>query len=399
MTRRLTDLTIKALKVTNAYYEVADASGMRVGIFPSGVKSFLTRYRRPTGKATAKLTHGRYGQLTLAAARVAHAQAVATVAAGVDPGESRKRDKADADQAEAARRSDTIDRQVELHLDRVSQEVGISHARQARLALGRAVQAWHGRPVSEISRRDVRELGEAVAAQHGAVAANRGFGHIRRFFNEMVARDVIAVSPCVGLRRPVKQETARDRVLSPAEIKALWHALDAVGGPNCDAIRLLLLTGQRRGEVAGMAWSEIDGDVWTLPKERTKNGRAHVVPLSPQALAIIAQQPRTRDHVFGPHTDFPRSKQRIDAVMKPAAPWTIHDIRRSVASHLAALGVALPTIEKILNHASGSFAGIVGIYQRHDFASEKRDALVRWGHHLERVVKGEEPGKLIQLRG
>jgi integrase len=193
-------------------------------------------------------------------------------------------------------------------------------------------------------------------------------------------------------------------VLGPAEIKSLWHALDTVGGPAAAAIKVMLLTGQRRGEVSGMRWDELDGDVWSLPKERTKNARPHSIRLSRQALAVIEQQPRISgcDFVFTndgskPVANFTHIKIEIDKILRPESPWVIHDVRRSVASHLARLGVALPVIEKVLNHASHSFAGIVGVYQRFDYAIEKRDALAAWGREIERIISGKS-AKIVKLR-
>jgi integrase len=149
---------------------------------------------------------------------------------------------------------------------------------------------------------------------------------------------------------------------------------------------LLILTGQRRGEVAGMRWDEIAGDIWTLPKERTKNGKAHSVPVSRQAAAIVAASPHIGDFVFSinaasPVVGFVNPKRRIDT-LAGFADWRLHDLRRTAASGMARLGVNLPVIERILNHVSGSFAGIVGVYQRHEFADEKRAALQLWADHV-----------------
>jgi integrase len=403
MARRLTDLAVRAIRPRAAYFEVVDGtSGLRLAVFPSGARSWLVRYRRPD-KRPAKLTIGKYPATPLSAARIRAAEARAAVAAGTDPGESKKRARTSAQEAEASRRADTVELHIKQHLERQYSKVVDSTWRQARLALeGDAVRAWRGRPVGEVTRRDVRELVEKIAETRGPIAGNRAFGHVRRFFSVLVERDIITASPCTGLKRPTKDEPTRERVLSPAEIRALWHALDTVGGPVCAAIRLLLLCGQRRSEVALMKWSEIDGDTWLLAGTRTKNGKAHTIPLATQALAVIEQQPKISgcDFVFtsgGKLANFSRVKIEIDKIMRPEASWVIHDLRRSVASHMAALGVALPTIEKVLNHASGSFAGIVGVYQRHDFAAEKRDALARWGDFVERTVQGES-GRVVRLR-
>jgi integrase len=412
MTRRLTDIAVKAIKPKAEYFEEVDGtSGLRLAIFPSGKKSWIARYRRPDSGKTAKLTIGKYPEISLSTARIRVSEARDAVSNGIDPGENKKRAKISADEAEAARRADTIELHVKQHLERTRGEVGKRHLseghwRQACLALEcHAVAAWRGRPVSEILRRDVRELVEQVAAARGPIAGNRAFEHIRKFFNELVEREIVARSPCVGLKRLAKEQ-ARERTLTEAEIKSLMAALDAIRGPTAAAIKLMLLTGQRRSEVAGMTWGEIiDGD-WQLPGNRTKNRKSHTVPLSRQALAVIEQQPRIDgcNFIFTttssmPVVNFTRIKRQIDAIMKPEAPWVIHDLRRTVASGMAGLGVTLPTIEKTLNHASGTFRGVLAVYQRHDFRNEKRDALARWGDHIERIVKGKEPGKVVKLRG
>jgi integrase len=145
-----------------------------------------------------------------------------------------------------------------------------------------------------------------------------------------------------------------------------------------------------------MRWSELDlaGKAWMLPKERTKNNQAHAVPLSRQAVEILEKAPRfVGEFVFTLDgetlaTGFGRAKTRLDAALPGAPHWTLHDLRRSVATSMARLGVALPTVEKVLNHRSGSFRGIVGVYQRHDYASEMRAALELWGAHIDRLTSG-----------
>jgi integrase len=167
-------------------------------------------------------------------------------------------------------------------------------------------------------------------------------------------------------------------------------------------MHLLILTGQRRNEVGALTWREIDLDarLWTLPAVRAKNGIGHEIPLSDMAVDILTTCPRIveSDYVFtvngrNPMRAFYLAKGRIDALMPAGmAPWVMHDIRRTVASGMAKLGVNLPVIEKLLNHVSGSFAGIVGVYQRHSFADEKRAAMQKWARHVEAIVRGKPDG-------
>jgi integrase len=182
-------------------------------------------------------------------------------------------------------------------------------------------------------------------------------------------------------------------VLSDSELAAVWHALPI--GAYRDLVKLLMLTGQRRQELGGLRWTEINFEdrLITLPAERCKNGRAHSIPLSEPALAILAARAEgsgSSDLVFGNgrhgYNGWSDGKTTLDRKLPAMPPFVHHDLRRSVASGMARLGINLPVIEKVLNHTSGSFAGIVGVYQRHDFADEKRQALDKWATHLMMVV-------------
>jgi integrase len=228
----------------------------------------------------------------------------------------------------------------------------------------------------------------------------------RKLFGWAVEHEIIAASLMAALKAPAV-EKSRDRVLTDDELRRVWNAAGQIGDPIYGAVvRVLILTGQRRGEVAGMEQAELDleGRLWSLPKERTKNARAHDVPLSPQAIIVINKIPRTSERfVFSFNGEAPinsgsfgKPKERLNALCG-FSDWTLHDIRRSVASGMAKLGISLPVIEKVLNHASGSFAGIVGIYQRHDFADEKRRALDAWGGFVADLVSDQPRENVVRL--
>jgi integrase len=213
--------------------------------------------------------------------------------------------------------------------------------------------------------------------------------------------------PCAGVKPPTA-ERARDRVLSDEELRLVWQAADKLGGAFAPLVKLLALTGQRRDEVARMRWEEvgIENRLWTLPAERTKNNQPHEVPLSNAALAILEKVPRVKESPFvlttnggaSPASGYSKNKRRLDALLPlDMPPWRLHDLRRTCASGMARLGINLPVIEKVLNHASGSFAGIVGVYQRHSFADEKRAALEAWGRHVEGLISGKPAGKVVRL--
>src|SRR5581483_3579005 len=263
---------------------------------------------------------------------------------------------------------------------------------------------WKNRLVSDIGRADIVDVLDALIAQNVPVKANHTRGVLHLFFGWCVRRGVMDHNPCSAVDKPAAQKS-RTRVLSDSELALLWRAADEdeVFGP---LYKLLVLTGQRRDEVRGATWDEFDLDkrVWTLPAARTKNGRSHTVPLSAQAVALLNSLPRIGRRptlVFTTSGEtmlsgLSRAKNRLDGRMLELAqemnsraeipPFVLHDLRRTCATGLQKRGVALPVIEKVLNHTSGSFAGIVGVYQLHDFADEKRAALETWGRHVESII-------------
>jgi integrase len=270
-------------------------------------------------------------------------------------------------------------------------------------ARGDVLPRWRGHKVHEISRRDVVQLLDAICDRGAPVMANRTLAAIRKFFNWCVERDALQSSPCAGVRAPAV-EKARDRVLSDAELSLIWRASARLGYPWGPLLHLLMLTGQRVNEIARLRWAEVDtrDRCLILGAERVKNAQVHEVPLAEVASALLTDLPRiANDHdlVFVSAakvavSSFSRAKARLDTEIvalsgEKLARWTFHDLRRSMASGLARLGVELHVIEKILNHKSGTFRGVVGVYQRHDFAVEKRRAMDLWGTHLMSMIASE----------
>jgi integrase len=407
MPKRLTTIAVENTRPRAMSYEVKDASSpLRLAVRPSGAKSWILRYRRPPPDGrTAKLTHERF--VPLAEARKWATSAMAELAQGRDPGVLKATARAAEKQAAAERAADTVDHWSKNFIERYAKKQTRRNSwRQTEHVFHNIVlPKWSGRGIHDIRRRDVIDLIEGAVEDRGPIMANRAFAHVRHFFGWLCERDIITASPCVGVKPPAK-EHARDRILNDGEIKRLVAACDAIGAPAGPAIKLALLTGQRIGEITGMKRSEIKGDLWSLPPERVKSGRAHDVPLSRQALAIIDDMPviaGSEDFVFtGSATrrlgNLSRAKAAIDAHMKPAQPWVVHDLRRTCASGLQRLGTPLPVVEKTLNHSSGSFRGVAGVYARHDYAVERRVALQKWADHVDAIVRGEPVGKVVSLR-
>jgi integrase len=248
------------------------------------------------------------------------------------------------------------------------------------------------RQIDTIRRGEISAILDGIAAP---IAANRAYAIMRGFLGWCVRKGYLEADPCPR-EAPNAAGEARDRVLTEAELRTLWTAdLPYPRGPY---LKLLILTGQRRNEVAGMRWSEIRGNEWHIPKERTKAGRPHTVPLSDTALAVLKKLPRRSDYVLPASStkakgkepthiqDFSSIKAKIDEVAK-IADWRIHDVRRSVATGLERLGIPYPVRAAILNHSKAGDEGVTAVYSRHDYGPEKRQALDAWAAHLDQLVK------------
>ncbi len=427
----LTDLQIEKLTAPPKRREIPDGKigGLYLVVQPSGAKSWALRYR--VGGAPKKFTIGPYPAITLATARKRAQKALAQVVDSVDPSAQKKAERAAQKAAHAP--TDRVEQVVDAFVARhLLVKAKPSWAKEAeRLLRVEIVAKWGKRRLSEITARDVDRLLTEIA-ERAPITANRTFGVFRRLCNWAAAPKIglIASSPCAGVDAP-SEERSRDRVLSDDELRLVWGAFETIGWPFGAMGKLLLLTGARRGEVAAMEWREIDLDarLWSLPASRTKNKHAHALPLSDAAIAVLKDLPRIHagksaggkpqsPYVFStvgarPVSGFSHAKAAIDAAILAAlqaraaangadpkeakAPdaWTIHDVRRSVATNLQKLGVKLEVTEAILNHVSGSRAGIVGIYQRHEFADEKRAALDAWARALDAIVMGNAAANVI----
>jgi integrase len=399
---RLTAKFVENVRPQEKRVEIADGGckSLYLVVQPvSGKKSWAVRYRFQ-GKPR-KLTLD--GFPSLADARRRATAALHELEQGRDPAADKFEARRMAAQADAEHRKNTVEQLAARFIDQHGKKLRSASRRQVEHVFARYVlPAWHGRLIDGVHRRDVIALVEDIADKH-PVMANRALGWVSKFFNWALERDIVAASPVHGVKRP-SAERARDRVLDDDEIKSLWLACDAVGGPGTACLKVMLLLGQRRGEVSAMQRSEINGDLWRISKERMKGGQEHVLPLPTRALKIIEDMPVVGDGdlVFTatgkrPFNDFYDLKQRLDAHMKPKKPWVLHDLRRSMASGMAGLGVPVTTVEKILAHRSGTFHGVLATYQRHSFIPEMRAALERWSEHIEQLVSSTSPAKVIHI--
>jgi len=388
-----------------AEYPDAACPGLHLVVQPTGTRSWAFRFRRRTDRKNVKLTLGKAGDggLSLAAARhaaAAHRHRLEQGAVLVTP--------VTAVTPQSVRTGDKVETAVasflELHVRRKNR---ISTARVTENIFNRIiVPAWRNRTIDSIRRRDIIDLVEDVAASGRGYHANRTCAVLSKFFAWLVARDALTFSPVTGVERPHKEKT-RSRVLTDDELRVLWLACGHEGASG-EAIRLMTLTGARRGEVGEMSRREVDQDhqLWNLPAERTKNGRPHTIPLSTQAWTLIEARPRFAGCDFVFTIDGKRAvnnwdevKHRISAKAGiTASSWRLHDLRRTCASGMQRLGVSVPVVEKALNHGSNSFRGIIATYQTHDYADEIRVALQRWGDHVEDLVSDRKPSTVVRLR-
>lgn len=387
---------------------------------PSGAMSWAVRYRFQ-GKPR-KATLGPYPAVGLVEARQEAGKALRAVEEGRDPASEKAAHKAALKAGTPVEDRDLVRNVVDDHLKRAIRGKNRSAALTEKLFSNHVTPAWGERKIQSITRRDVIELTDAIVDRGEPYAANRVFAAVRRLMNWCLERGILDTSPCTGLKPP-GAETSRDRVLSDEEIRVLWQATEEVGEPFGTMFRLLVLTGQRREEVAGMRYAELDGTAWTIPADRAKNGQPHLVPLSGQALAALKPVKRIAGkpgYVFtttgeAPVSGFSRAKERLDKAMltimqkeakeagddpddveSPA--WRIHDLRRTAATGMARLRIQPHVIEAVLNHRSGKISGVAKVYNRFEYQEEKAAALAAWGRRVAQIVAGTPTGNVVELR-
>ena len=455
----LTDAAVRKFTAGAKRRRIPDA-GMRslfLIVEPSGHKSFQMRFRTPTGRI-GKVTLGPYamgdeitahpeiGQpLTLAAARSLAADIHRQRAQGIDVIADRQAAKVRA-RIEITTRSTVTGfaANVRSYVDEHARKnirdwrenarmLGLLYENgtsEGTIIKGGLCDRWSDKAVTDIDQADI----EAVIIEARRVAIpgmsprNRGRSEARArklltalsaFFKWLQSEGIIKSNPCKDMQRP-KSGASRDRVFTDVEARWFWQATDGEHGPFAPLLKLLLLTGCRLDEVAGMRRDELsdDGSTWNLPGSRTKNKKPHTMPLPPMATDLIAtldgqENERGRSpFVFSttgvsPVSGWSRMKKRLDKHMldiarleKPDAvipPWRLHDLRRTFCTGMGELGIAPHIIELCVNHISGSRKGIAGTYNRSELMPERKSALQRWANHVAALIDGR-PGKVISLR-
>ena len=426
----------------------AAARSLFLVVEPSGHKAWQMRFRRPDGRP-GKITLGPFdrsgreltgdpqiGQpLTLQAARQLAATVHRDRALGhdvvADHRARRHRQRTEIKE----RAANTFGAGVRAYIAEYARPETRNWLETARLlglryhgdgepeeAKGGLAQRWGDRPVAGIDAHDVwsvidearRVAIPGITARNRDISDSRGralFAALSSMFSWLKRQRRVESNPCAGVHRPAGPK-ARDRVLTADEIRWFWRACESVDAPLAPSaprpfgplLKVLLLTGQRRNEVAGMARGELsdDGATWNIPGSRTKNGRAHIVPLSPLVRELIASVKAKPDSPFiftttgtTPVSGWSRMKDRLDAAMLAAAreeghaviqPWTLHDLRRTFVTGMVELHVPPHVVELVVNHISGTRAGVAGTYNRSELLPERKAALERWATHVRGLV-------------
>jgi integrase len=367
-------------------------------------KSYLVQYRLAGRKQ--RLPVGACSAITLKSAREAARALLGDVAKGRNPAAERKRAVLEAKE-KAAEEALTLDVLIDKWEERHLSDKRPGYAAEATRALRFAFPKHLKSPAAALTPKAVKATLNAISDKGKKATARLTGAYGRACYGWAIGKDLLVDNPFVGMK--LDAVASRERVLSDEELVAVWVATKDPSAYNA-IVRMLILTGQRREEVAGMTWGEIAPDLstWTIPAGRTKNGVAHIVQLSPQAQAIISSDHRMAtdnvelEFVFrgraGVFNGFSKAKTTLDE-NSGVKDWRLHDLRRTLATGLQKLGVRLEVTEAVLNHVSGSRAGIVGVYQRHEWKDEKRAALTAWGAHVAAIVEGRVAhGNVTPLR-
>jgi integrase len=400
----LTELAVKKLSKKSNRYEIHDGGGLYLRVTPAGAKSWVYRYQfenRPR-----RLTLGSWPGIGVAIAREKCSQAMQELQTGIDPG--RKAQEAKAALKAAPTFSDLLDEHWNMEL--VSKKSG---PQTKKLLEKNVLPAWGKWKVTDIKRRHIVILLDDIG-KRAPVGRNRVHGALSRIFNFAAERGVIDDSPCTRIKKI--PETGRDRVLTNAEIKSLWAALD-LGNRTIDiykptklALKMILLTGQRPAEVCGMRWAEIIDGKWIIPAERRKTADENRIPILPMVKDVLDQADVFSgdcEHVFRSSYKpdqamtrhaLTRAVDRHWSEMEIKEKFTPHDLRRTLRTRLAELQVDDIVAEKILGHR---LQGVLGIYNHYGYDEEKRQALARWELRLSEILGqvDSQAGKVISFSG
>jgi integrase len=423
--KTLNDRTLRALKPAPAgeTYDLLDTlvPGFGVRVSETGRRTFILVARFPGRTNPTRRALGEYGALTLAAAREKARDWLEMLRKGIDPREDQERQRV----AEQRRRGNSFrvvaEEFIQLALigpdpEKPKQRKGYETKRDIE---NEFIARWNGRPITDITPHDVMAVIDAAVVRGAPYQAHNLLGHIRRLFNWAIARGLYGLdrSPCDRMKpkEVIGKKALRTRVLTDAELAALWRATEATPYPYGPLFRLLAITGQRKSEVAEAQWSEFDlgKKLWAIPASRMKSDAAHAVPLSDDAVKVLESLPRfqTGQYLFSttfgrsPVNGFSKAKVKLDVAMlaelrstvgdkAELPPFVIHDVRRTVRTHLSALPVPDLVRELVIAHTK---PGLHKVYDQHAYLDEKRHALTLWAGRLRDIVK-PAPAYVVKLQ-
>ncbi|WVX49932.1 Prophage integrase IntS [Roseobacter fucihabitans] len=385
MKQTLTTKSLDAMKpATVKRYEVRDAkvNGLHVRVSTTGARMFYTMSRANGKRRRIKI--GSYPVISLADARRRATEIARSIELGefdVTPG---------IPEETVPTLGEVIPKFIEIHA-----KPNTKDWKRTQSVL-RKFDGLNDRPLDQIKRQDVTKVLDGIIANGTPTRANRALSAIKKLMNWCAMRGTIETSPVAPLRPPTR-EVQRDRVLTDDEIRAIWRHSETEGYPFGPFLKLLKFTGQRRSEVSGMRWSELNLDegIWELPASRVKNARLHIVPLPPQAVDILRSLHRflNSDFVFtttgrSSISGFGRLKARIEATLpENTQDWRFHDFRRTASTGMAKIGVMPHVIDAVTNHKSGVVSGVGATYNRYTYLNEKREALEQWADHVEESTR------------
>jgi integrase len=375
--------------------------GLMLRVTDKGAKSFAVNARW-AGKA-GKRTIGPVKRVSLKEARATARKWLELAQEGKDPAELVRQ----AREAEALTFGAVMEEFIKRHVSKLRKAKDME--REIRKEL---MPRFGRRPVSSITRKDITKMLREIRDRGAVFQAHHVFGHVRKFYSWAMAQEDefdVQASPCAGINADelIGERGHRQRVLSDAEIRAVWKAATKMAYPVGTLYRMLLLTGQRKTEVAGARWREFDGKLWTIPSERFKSDKVHLVPLSADVLELLEQLPRWTqgDHLFSttdgakPVNGFSKAKSRLDELMaeelgRELEPWVIHDLRRTVRTRLSQLKVHPEIAELVIGH---NRKGLHAVYDQHEALDERREALEAWAHKLRTIIESPPPGKVHDI--
>jgi len=405
---RLTDRKLKALRRKSVRYDVMDTDvpGFGVRVTPGGLRTFILIARYPGSENPTRRAIGEYPAISLQKARDRAREWRDLIRKGIDPKAEEERLRRIALRKQQTTFAAVAEDFIQLHVQ--GQRRGNDSAREIRKEL---IGPLGERPIAAITREDVVLVVDAIARRPAPYLAHVVLGHARSLFNWAINRGTygLETSPCDRIKPAalIGPKEARQRVLSDAELVALWKSSETLGYPFGPLYQLLLLTGARKSEVSDARWREFDlaKKIWTVPPERFKSNATHLVPLSDAAVAIIEALPRFTKGVFSttygdkPISGFSKGKDRLDKLMaerrgSAPPPWVIHDIRRTVRTRLASLRVPDLVAEMVIGHGR---KGLQRVYDQHTYEAEMREALELWAARLRDIVT-PPPENVVRMR-